>query len=136
MARQPVDCFEPLAYTADDRDTGLSKVRDLLAVHQPGAGMQQVIGFATVRRLALEEFEVGPSELLGLERLAVAIVAAEHDDVVIGARVEDAKGVWQVDEEGAVAPGVERVPIAADKADPPLDLGLYRGRQRRQLQVR
>ena len=136
MTGQPVDRAEPLANSTNDRNTGLAKVRHLLAVHEPGAGVQQVMRFAAAGRRALEEFEIGPPDLRGLERLAVAIVATEHDDVMVGARVQHAKGVRQVDEEGTVAPAIERVSIAGDKSDLLIDFGLHRGRQRRQLQVR
>jgi hypothetical protein len=127
LARQPVDRAEPLAKAADDRNTGLAKVRHLLAVHQPGAGVQQVMRLTAGRRCALEQFKIGPPDLRGLERLVVAIVAAEDDDVMVGARVEDAKSVRQVDEERTVAPAIERVSIAGDKADLLIDFGLYRG---------
>src|SRR5271165_6609994 len=136
MTRQPVDRTEPLANAADNRDPGLAKVHDLLAVHEAGAGVQQVMRFAAARCRALEQFEISPPDLGGLERLAVAVVAAEDDDVMVWAPIEDAKSLRQVDEKGAVAPGVERVPVAADKADLLLDLGLHRRRQRWELQIR
>jgi hypothetical protein len=107
----------------------------LLPVHQSGAGVQQKVRFAARRRRAFEQIEIGPAKLGGLKGLAVAIVTAEHDNVMVGARVEDPKGVRQIGEKGAVAPGVERVPVAADKPDVGLDFGLQRGRERRQLQV-
>ena len=90
MPRQAVDRSEPFAKATDDRNPGLAKVRHLLAVHQPGAGVQQVMRFAAARRRALEQFEVGPPDLGGLERLAVAVVAAKHNDVMVGALIEGA----------------------------------------------
>jgi hypothetical protein len=90
--------------------------------------VQQVVGLAAARRGALEQFEIGPAGLRGLERLIVAIVAAEDDDVVVGTGIKSPKSERQVDEESAIAPGVERVPVAADKADLPLGLGLCRSR--------
>ena len=43
--------------------------------------------------------------------------------------------VRQVRDKGAVAPRVERVAVATDKADPEFDFFLCRGRQRRQPKI-
>src|SRR6516162_6643440 len=135
VPRQAVDRSEPFAKATDDRNPGLAKVCHLFAAHEPRAGVQQVMRLAAGDCGALKQLEVAPPNLGHLKRLAVGIVAAEHDDVMVGARGEDTKGLRQVDEEGPVAPGVERVPVATDKADTALDLGLHRGRQWREFQA-
>jgi hypothetical protein len=56
LPRQPVDRPEALAKAADDRNAGLAKMCHLPAVHQPRAGVQQVMRLAAARRGALEEF--------------------------------------------------------------------------------
>ena len=49
------------------------------------------------------------------------------------AGIEQFQRQRQIGREGAVAPGVERVAVAGDETDLGLNLGLLRGRQRRQL---
>ena len=71
-----------------------------------------------------------------IERLAVAIVAAEDDESCSGLAPNNAASARQIGGEGAAAPGVERVAVAGDKADQAVDLGPRRWRQRRQLQIR
>jgi hypothetical protein len=51
LPRQPVDRPEALAKAADHRDPSLAKMCDLLAVHQSGAGMHQVMRLAAVSAL-------------------------------------------------------------------------------------
>ena len=94
----------------------------------PGRGVQEVMGFAAILSRANEQFEVAPGELGHLEGLTIAIVAAEHDDVAVGAAVQNTEGVRQVRDKGAVAPGVERVAVAGDEADPRDDVVARRGR--------
>src|SRR5580692_927245 len=132
MAREPVDCRETLANAADHRNARRAKIRNLLLVHDARPGVQQVMGLAAILSRAHKQLEVAPGELRHLEGLTIAIVAAEDDYVVVGAAVEQTEGVRQVRNKGAVTPGVERVAVAADKADPALDFFLCRGRQRRQ----
>src|SRR5271155_1220118 len=135
IARQPVDCRETLANAADNRNVCRAKIGNLLPVHDARPGVQEVMGFAAILSRANEQFEVAPGELGHLEGLTIAIVAAEHDDVVVGAAVQNTEGVQQVRDKGAIAPGVERVAVATVKADPEFDFFLCRGRQRREPKI-
>jgi hypothetical protein len=119
---------------ANHRDALGAQVCGLLAVHEPGPGVQQVMRFAARRRGAHEQFEVGQGELGRIEGLRVAIVAAPDDDVVIRAAVQQREHLREIGGKGAVAPGVERIAVTADKADAAFDLSPQRRQQRRQRQ--
>src|SRR5260370_807259 len=106
IARQPVDCCETLANAANHRNVRRAKIHNLLPVHDARPGVQEVMGFAAILSRANEQFEVAPGDLGHLEGLIIAIVAAEHDDVVVGAAVQNTEGVRQVRDKGAVAPRV------------------------------
>ena len=88
MARQPVDCRETFANAADHRNARRAKIRNLLPVHYARPGVQEVMRLAAILSRANEQFEVAPRELGHLEGLTIAIVAAEDDDVVVGAAVQ------------------------------------------------
>ena len=130
-----VDRGEALAQTADDRDALGAQMRDLGSVHDARSRVQQVMGFGAARRGGSEEVEIGTGELRSIERLAVAIVAAKGDDVVLGTGVEQRQRSRQIGGEGAAAPGVERVAVAGDETDLLCDLGPGSGCERRHLQI-
>src|SRR5258708_4858551 len=127
-ARQPVDCPETLANAADDGDARRAKIGNLLPAHDAGPSVKQVMRLAAACRRANEQFEIAPRKLGHLEGLVIAIVAAEDDDVMVRAAIEYAEGLRQVRDECAIAPGVERVAVPGDKADPAFDFRLCRGR--------
>jgi hypothetical protein len=118
IARPPVDCCETCANAANHRNVRRAKIRNLLPVHDARPGVQEVMGFAAILSRANEQFEVARGELGHLEGLTIAIVAAEHDDAVVGAAVQNTEGVRPVRDKGAVAPGVERVPSPLTKPIP------------------
>src|SRR5277367_3611064 len=93
IASQPVDCPETLANAANHWNVRRAKIRYLLPVHDAWPGVQEVMRLAAILSRANEQLEIAPGELGHLERLAIAIVAAEHDDVVIGAAVQQTEGV-------------------------------------------
>src|SRR5271169_2365214 len=128
IARQPVDCRETLANAADHWDVRRAKIRNLLPVHDARPGMQEVMRLAATLSRANEQLEVAPGKLGHPEGLTIAIVAAEDDDVVVGAAAQNIQRVRQVRDKGAVSPGVERVTVATDKADPAFDFFHCRGR--------
>jgi hypothetical protein len=55
---------------------------------------------------------------------------------LIGTAIQYVEGVRQVHGKGAVAPGIEGIAVAGDKADLAFDFGLLDGREWRQLQIR
>ena len=70
-----------------------------------------------------------------VHRLIRAVVAAEHDGVMIGAALQCRQRMVEIGDEGAVAPGVERIAVAGHIADQTVEIGLQLGRQRRQRQI-
>jgi hypothetical protein len=79
---------QSLAQPADDRDALLAQLRHHPPVHHPGPGVQQIMGLAALRRGAGKQVDIGAHQFGRVECRIVAVVAAEDDDVVVGAGVE------------------------------------------------
>jgi hypothetical protein len=90
---------------------------------------EQIMRLRAPARRRGEHFDIAAGGFRRVEWLVFEIVAHKGDHIVCRAGIEQFQRQRQIGREGAAAPGVERVAVAGDETD----LGLLRGRQRRQL---
>src|SRR6516164_2977658 len=104
ITRELVDGTEPLARPADHGDAVPAQQIDLFAQHEAGAGIHDVVRLAARLRGIEKNLRVGERPFGAAHRLAVATVAAEHDDISARRLVEHLERMRKVGRVVAVAP--------------------------------